>query len=843
VTVRPTGTVSFLFTDIESSTRLLRELGDRYRGALDDHRRLLRGAFSDHGGYEVDTQGDAFFVAFARAQDAVAAAAQAQCALAAHGWPEGASLRVRMGIHTCEATPTDEGYVGIGVHRGARVAAAGHGGQVLLSQTTRDLLEDAPEAVAVLDLGEHRLKDLTQPQRLYQLLGEGLEREFPALKTLEGRPTNLPTQPTPLVGRVRELDRVGELLRGARVVTLTGPGGTGKTRLALQAAAELLDELADGAFFVGLATVTDPTLVLPAVSQTLGVTSAGIQTLEGYLSDKELLLVLDNLEQLVDAAPALAHLSAQGPRVKLLATSREPLHLAGEQVYPVPPLELEHEAVELFVERAQAAQPDFALTAENAGVVHEVCRRLDGLPLAVELAAARVTLLTPEALLERLDDRLGLLTGGARDLPERQRTLRATLEWSYDLLSVPEQRLFVRLAVFSGGFTLEAAEALADASLDDLASLVDKSLVRHDEGRYSMLETIHAYALERLTEADGDIRARHAEYFLALAEEAYAGRLAGASRWSARLEEEHDNLRLVLDNFRERHDPRELELAGALGWFWLTRSHLKEGRDRLLSALESAPREPPAPMLARALRYAGSLEAMLGETTRGIELLEESLSLRRSLGLEADEASTTCAIATAYFFAGEDAQARRYAERALTLQRKLGGVLQVIEVMSMLTQILVAEGDVEHAEPLAREVLEQARQLDSVRIEHFAEHYLGDCALIRGEPRAAWPHYRRSLETAVELGDRLEICFELQGLAMAAAGEGDLEYALRIAGAADGEVGSLGADISGISFWVELLDRYIDPARAELGPEAEVAWAEGCAFSLDEAVRLALERD
>jgi predicted ATPase/class 3 adenylate cyclase len=836
----PGGTVTFLFTDIEGSTRLLHELGDRYRGALEDHRRLLRATFGRHGGQEVDTQGDAFFVAFERAQDAVTAAAEAQNALAAHDWPDGAPLRVRMGIHTSDVMPSAEGYVGIGVHRGARVASAGHGGQILVSQTTRDLLEEAPGSFGLLDLGEHRLKDLTQPQRLYQVLGEGLAHDFPPLKTLESRPTNLPAQPTALVGRLRELEQISGLLRdGARVVTLTGPGGTGKTRLALQAAAEVLDEFADGVFFVPLATTSDPELVLPAVSQALGVATTGYQTLEGYLADKQLLLVLDNLEQIAEAGTSLAALCAQGPRLKLLATSREPLRVAGERVYPVPPLELEHDAVELFVERAQAAKPDFELTGENAADVHELCRRLDGLPLALELAAARITLLTPEALLDRLGDRLALLTGGARDLPERQRTLRATLEWSYGLLSGSEQRLFASLGAFSGGFTLDAAEAVAEASLDDLASIVDKGLVRHDSGRYSMLETIQAYAVERLAQADGEVRARHADYFLELAEEACAGRFADEANWVDRLDADHDNLRLALDYLHERGDPRELDLVGALGWFWGARSHLREGftyHERALAAAED--REDEAK--ARALTGAGLFYSWLGDTARAVEVLDDALALSRRLGAESQEVSALHGLAFAYFLGAEVEKARSFAEEALALERRTSSQGWLT---GMLTQILVAQGDVDAAEPLALEALEEASGSRAVRIEHYAHHYLGDCKLIRGDPAAAEPHYRRSLEAAVELGDRVEICFELQGLAMSYAGEGDSRRALRLAGAAEAGFESLGADFSGIRFWVELLDRYVGPVRAGLGEAGEAEWEAGRALSLDEAVRLALGPD
>jgi predicted ATPase/class 3 adenylate cyclase len=837
VATRPTGTVTFLFTDIEGSTRLLHDLGDRYRDALEDHRRLLREAFDRHDGYEVDTQGDAFFVAFARAQDAVQSAAEGQRALAAHQWPDGRQLRVRMGVHTCEATPTDEGYVGIGVHRGARVASAGHGGQVLLSQATRELLDEGSDSLGVRDLGEHRLKDLTQAQRLYQLVADGLEGEFPALKTLETRPTNLPAQPTPLVGRLSELSEICDLARrdDVRLVTLTGPGGAGKTRLALQAAAELLDAFGDGVFFVPLATTTDPELVLPAVAQTLGVTNTGIQTLEAYLAEKELLLVLDNLEQILDAAPRLAELCGQGARVKLLATSREPLRLRAEHIYPVPPLELQHDAVELFVERAQAARPDFQLTAENAPVIAELCARLDGLPLALELAAARTPQLTPEAIVERLSDRLKLLTGGARDVPERQRTLRDTLEWSHELLSEDEQRLFARLGVFVGGFTLEAAEAVCEADLDVLASLVDKSLVRHDGGRYSLLETIRAYAEERLGGSADELASRHADFFLVLLQEAYPERLARETESLDRLAAELDNLRAALDWLHQHDRPKELLLCGAVSWVLLAHSHFSEARDRLAQALGGADRgsHPYALALAR-LGYAAG---WLGETQFALERLDEALELWRAIGDRGEEARTLNALAVTHFVAGDLAPARRRAEEGLSLQRSLPDERAVASFILMLTQILVAEGDIDQAEPLAREMLAGALELGSTRNEHFARHYLGDCALMRGEAAAAEPQYRRSLETAVSLGDRVEVYTELQGVAMSLAGVGETQRALRLGGSAEAGFESLGVDLSGIAFWVELLDRYLGPARAEFGDDD---WNEGRGLDLEQAVELAL---
>jgi len=477
----PSGTVTFLFTDIEGSTRLLHTLGrERYGELLAEHHRLLREMWAKHDGHEVDTEGDAFFVAFAQASNAIAAAANAQRALAEAQWPEGVELRVRIGMHTGDATVGGGTYVGVAVHRAARIAAAAHGGQALVSETTRALCADEQFAgVGLRDLGPHRLKDLTEPQRLYQLLIEGVERDFPPPKTLENRPTNLPTQPTTLIGREQELREVEGLLRreDVRLLTLTGPGGTGKTRLALQAAADLIEQFANGVYFVALAAIADQALVVPTIARTLGVREQGgtalLETLHNLLHERRMLLLLDNFEQIVEAAPTIASLLASAPDLKVLATSRTPLHLSGEHTYDVPPLAVpdvgrlpelnaltQFEAVALFIERAQAAKSGFTVTNENAPAIAEICVRLDGLPLALELAAARVRALPPQALLTRLDRRLKLLTGGAQDLDERQRTLRATIDWSYNLLSEGERALFVPLSVFVGGCQLPSRSAV-----------------------------------------------------------------------------------------------------------------------------------------------------------------------------------------------------------------------------------------------------------------------------------------------------------------------------------------------------------------------------------------------
>src|SRR5215210_3959998 len=467
----PCGTVTLLFTDIEGSTRLLEQFGDAYEQVLAEHRRLIREAVAAHDGVEVDTQGDAFFVAFERASDALAAAWEAQREL---------ELPVRMGIHTGEPQLTTGGYVGIDVHRAARICAAAHGRQVVVSETTQRLLDGVP----LRDVGEHRLKDLGQPVRLFQLGDE----DFPPLRSLNQ--TNLPTQPNPLVGREREVSELTKLLGDARLVTLTGPGGSGKTRLALEVAAEVVERFDGGVFWVPLAAVTDPELVEATIAQAMGAHTGLAQ----HVGSNAMLLLLDNLEQVLAAAPGLSELLEQCANLRLLVTSRALLRVAGERDYPVDPLP-EDDAVALFRERAASAEPIEA--------VQEICRRLDGLPLAVELAAVRTRLLSPSELLERLEHALPILTGGRRDAPERQRTLRATIEWSYDLLADEEQQLFRRLAVFSGSFTIEAAEAVCDAELETLEALLEQSLVRRwASGRLGMLETISEYAREQLEASD-----------------------------------------------------------------------------------------------------------------------------------------------------------------------------------------------------------------------------------------------------------------------------------------------------------------------------------------------------
>ena len=632
----PTGTVTFLFTDIEGSTRLLEAEQEAYRVALARHDALLREAVAAHGGTVIQQTGDGFSVAFGSPTPAVRAALDAQAALQREAWGEAGQVRVRMAIHTGEVELRPDGeYFGQPLHRCARLMDSAHGGQVLLSAVTAALVgESLPPGAWLKDLGEHRLRDLVRTERVYQLVGADLPADFPPLRTLTAIPNNLPMQATAFIGREQQLQtvRTSLLREDTRLLTLTGPGGTGKTRLALQAAADVLDSFPDGVYFVALASVTDPDLVASTIAQALDVREVAGRSIATSLGDtlrqKRLLLVLDNFEQVVEAAPTVAELLGSATDLKILVTSRFVLHVYGERELSVPPLALpdrrtapsaahlaQFEAVRLFVDRAQAARADFALVDENASAVAEICQRLDGLPLAIELAAARVRALPPRAMLQRMERRLPLLTGGARDLPARQQTLRGAIAWSYDLLEPDEQALFRRLAVFRG-CTLETAETVCAGDpprpgatsvalppldlliLDGIESLVEKSLLRQEEASdgqpwYRMLETVREYALERLEESGeaAAVHRRHALAALRLAETAEAG-LYGLEHgtWFKRLEQEHDNLRAAIEWCQERrYAEPALRLAVALWWFWSAHGHIGEGRERLSDLLQRFP--------------------------------------------------------------------------------------------------------------------------------------------------------------------------------------------------------------------------------------------------------------
>lgn len=707
----PTGTITLLFTNVAGSTRLLTQLGDRYVHVLSECQEILRTAFGQWSGNIVDTQGDAFFVAFARASDAIQASVAAQRALTSHTFPHDVAVQVRMGLHTGEPQRMAEGYIGLDVHRAARIMSAGHGGQVLFSQTTCSLVaQDLPEGVSLRDLGEHRLKDLGRPLRLFQLVIADLPADFPLLHALGSFPNNLPVQPTPFLGREDEVAAVGELLSRSevRLVTLTGPGGTGKTRLALQVAADVSGLFSNGVFFVNLAPLSDPALVIPTIAETLAIRESSghslLFRLTEELRERQILLLLDNFEQVVSAAEQVAALLTACPQLKVLVTSREVLHVRAEHEFPVLPLAvpdphhlpalatLSHQAaVALFLQQAQAVKPDFQLTKTNARTIAELCARLDGLPLAIELAAARMKLFSPQSLLARLGSRLSVLTSTSRDVPARQQTLRNTIAWSYQLLDAPEQRLFRRLSVFSGGCTLEAIEAVSGALGDEaefilerVASLLDKSLLHQreiglSEPRVEMLETLRAYGLESL-EAVGEMevtRKAHTEYFLLLAEEAELELVGHAQEfWFERLEQELDNLRAALVWCLEQGEAGQsmetaLRLAGALGRFWDTRGHVSEGRAFLERALGGS-KGKIAPMPVKALTAAAYLAYIQGDDHRAEELSEECLTRCRELGDTVSAARFLLLLGMIAWRRYHFARAISLTEKSLALFREVG---------------------------------------------------------------------------------------------------------------------------------------------------------------------------
>ncbi|MEN3340840.1 MAG: hypothetical protein V7644_244 [Actinomycetota bacterium] len=746
----PAGTVTFLFSDVAGSTALLHEHGDDYAELLAAHRLSLRAAFARHGGVEVDTQGDAFFVAFASARAAVAAAGDAQQALAP------GPIRVRIGLHTGEAQVTDEGYVGLDVHRAARIAAAGHGGQVLLSRPTRELVD-----AEVRDLGRHRLKDLLAPERLFQLG----DREFPPLKTL--RQTNLPVPLTAFVGRERELADVRALLGrdDVRLLTLTGPGGTGKTRLALQAAAEAADAYPDGIWWVALAPLRDPQLVLPTLAQTLGTRNG----LTEHLGDRRLLVLLDNFEHLLGAAREVAGLLAACPGLKLLVTSREVLQLGGEHAYPVPPLSPE-DGGRLFSARARAALPEYAPTPAAA----ELCARLDNLPLALELAAARLRLLSTEQLLQRLSSSLDLR--GGREADPRQSTLRETIRWSHDLLTAGERLLFAQLAIFAGGCTLEAAEEVCEADLDTLGSLADKSLLRRSGERVWMLETIREYALERLGEL-GDaeaLRERHARYFLGLAERAEP-ELVGAEQsvWLERIALDHENLRTALERFLATGARASvLTLAGALVVFWWVRGFYQEGLDWLGRAVDSSDEDSAA--YAKALWGAAFLSAVGGLPEQSELLGRRALAVARTVGDGSSVARSLNLLGFLSFFRGDGAQARALLEQSAGAARAAGDAWCLADALGTLSSIYPLVGELDSAVTVGEEALELARRQHDLQGIRMALFGLALAAVRRHELETARVLGGEGLAVSREIGDPWFSSYFLWLLGTAALEQGDL---------------------------------------------------------------------
>ena len=662
----PTGTVTFLFSDIDGSTRLVQDLGPAvFTDVLERHNSILRESFARHGGTERGTQGDLFLVMFPEAPAAIAAAADVQRGLARESWPAGASVAVRIGVHTGIGRLGGDDYVGIDVNRAARVAAAAHGGQVLVSNATRALADSGlPAGVHLQSLGEHRLKDLARPEHLHQLVIDGLPSDFPPVRSLRSVPGNLPARLTSFIGRERELEELASLLADSRLLTLTGTGGTGKTSLAIELARNEASRFHDGAWLVPLEAIADPALVADTIATTIGLTDLGGESLgdrlKGYLADRSILLVLDNFEHLLAAAPLVGELLKAAPGATIVATSRAPLRVVAEQEFPVAPLPLpdvgvdaadvaDNDAIRLFVARAARIRPGFRLTPEDAPAVVEICRRLDGLPLGIELAASRVALMPPRALADRLRSRLDLPGTGARDLPARQRTLQATIAWSHDLLADPEQRLLARLSVFVGGCRLEEAEAVcgpeADLGVDvvdGISALVDQGLVQPVQGpdlvRFRLLGTVRMFAAERLTEAgaSAELRRRHALAYLSMAEAA-AAHLPGRHqvRLLDQLAADHDNIRAAVDWAIETQDPEiALRFGAALWRFWAINGHLEEGRASILRILAVPGADLPTIWRAGALDAAGGVRWWSADLEGANRYYTEQVALARRLGDE-----------------------------------------------------------------------------------------------------------------------------------------------------------------------------------------------------------------
>ena len=814
----PTGDVTFLFTDVEGSTKLLHELGeDRYAEALAAHRRILREAFGAHGGVEVDTQGDSFFVAFPTAQGALRAAEAMLNGLAA------GPIRVRMGVHTGTARVGEEGYVGVDVHRAARIAASGHGGQVLVSASTADLVGTD----GLRDLGYHRLKDLSAPERIYQLGDD----DFPPLESLHR--TNLPLPSTPFLGRRQELaEALAQLSRAdVRLLTLTGPGGTGKTRLALHIAGELAARYPHGVWWVPLAPLRDPQLVVESAAQALGAEDG----LVDYIADKSLLIVFDNFEQVVEAAADVAALLSACPNLDLLVTSREPLHVSAEQVYEVPPLAPE-EGVGLFLARARAVKPDF----RDDQTIAEICRRLDDLPLALELAAARVTALSSGQILERLSQRLPLLTGGARDLPERQRTLGSAIDWSYELLTAAEQQAFARLSAFAGGCTLGDAEQVADTDLDTLQSLVDKSLLRHTDDRFWMLETIREYAQGQLEESGRteELERRHANHYLALVEAAEPRLREGSKEWLDRLEQEHDNLRVALERLEARGELQlALRIAGAMADLWYHRGHVAEGRRRLESLLLGD--DDATAARGKALNGASRLAVVAGDVAIAKRRAEEGLALNRELGNAAGTADSLWRLSYALAADRDFANAQELLLECIRLYGDLGVEHAAIEAIRDLAWTYEEIGDPARARELYEDGLRRARAQANVRMEARLLGGLAIVAVDEGRAEEARSLLKENFPMYLELDDLRGTGENLCRCAHALAAVGEEVTAAQLLGGSEAVFEAIGASPPWLA---RMNEQTLAAIREQL---AEPAFAEardqGRALTVDEAVALALE--
>ncbi len=912
----PTGTVTFLLTDIEGSTTLWEQHPEAMPAAMARHDGIIDRAVAAHRGLVIRPrgEGDSRFVVFQAAGDAIRAAAAIQRELAAafdgHPFP----LRVRAGLHTGAADWSDgSDYYGSAVNRCARIRGLAHGGQTLISSAAAELVRDElPPGLDLVEMGTHRLKGLVRPETVYQLWLPGLPNDFPPLQSAEAAPGNLPTPPTELIGRQRELPDIIRLLSsdGVRLVTLTGPGGTGKTRLSLEVGHELSERFPDGIYFIDLAPISDPGLVPSTIAHTLGLREGGgrplLENLKDYLADKAMLLILDNLEQVIAVAPFIAQLLAIGPKLKLLATSRVPLRIRAEREYPLPTLPvppasanltpaqlLEYESVCLFVRKAQAARPSFELTPENAEAVVAICRRLDGLPLALEIAAARIRLFTPAALLSRLDSSMKVLVGGAADLPERQQTVRNAIDWSYDLLPPPEQTLFARLGVFVGGFTLDDVASVCDSDGDlDLYSGIEalllNSLIRQvdsagDEPRFDMLLTIRDYALEKL-EASGElpaVRFAHAAHFATRAMEQYPLLYSPrALETMAVIEQEHDNYRAAITWGLEPENDTLVaaQIVMFLFWFWYRQGYLHEGRawgERLIHATEGQEGFPRAVsfnmagMMATwqgdldfAARYCAEAVRIVEQTdfelgianahfTYGVTLinqghdhaaynhLTQAAELFDQMDGRWDKCNVMIHLGNTSLGLGQPARAQAWLQDAWPIIQELGDPWQVAFCLNNFGEVARVQGDYDRA----REFYERSetiyREGDALGDHARLIHTLGYMALHDSDPRRAEGLFRESLAAFQRLGNKRGMIECVCGLAAVAAGGEDAARAATLLSAAMAQMAS-----SGAAWWpadrVEIgrIQRVLSAAMGE----AELAECRerGRGLRLEEAIALAV---
>lgn len=762
----PTGTVTFLFTDIEGSTRLWEAHGEAMQGALARHDAILRIAVEENEGCVVKTTGDGIHAVFETAEQAMNAAVRAQVAFGQEVWGPMGQLRVRMGLHTGAAELRGGDYYGPTLNCAARLMAAGHGGQILVSNASEELVRDSmPREVALVDLGEHRFRDLGRPERTFQVVHPDLDREFPPLGSLDAVPSNLPLQRSEFIGRDEELAKITRLLDRSRVITLTGPGGVGKTRLALQVAADAITRFPDGVWFLDLAAVDDESLVSVAVAAALGIPERRHGSVEdaviASLAAKQALLLFDNCEHVIDASARMADaLAARCSHVSVLATSREALGIDGETTFAVAPLPLPNsdadeggllanDSVTLFGARAQAARHDFILTAENGSAVAEICRRLDGIPLAIELAAARVASMSPAAMLERIDERFRVLGQGRRTALARHQTLRGAVDWSYELLDTPDQKLFARLSVFAGGFTLEAAEIIATGEpieanevLDLLTGLVTKSMVQADDSavdvRYRLLETLREYAGERLAEA-GDVhesRQRHLRYYLELAETA-APHFFGAddSAWIPVIDAENDNLRAALVWARDEGLDDELVRIthGVLHYWWRT-GRMREGLNWIEAALDTAAPSRPR-VRAELMAYGGAMAINQAYWDRGQALLAASLKCAADAG-EAPVPYALCTLALNGLVTNQPEEARGFMEQAVAAAHESASQFDLSECLSYQALMTALTTNDPTSVAISAEALQLSRQVGSDYLQSLGLQAAG-IARYRTDPAAA----------------------------------------------------------------------------------------------------------